>query len=313
MKSTKKTLAILLFAVLALSVLSVSAFAKVCTHPNIEHKPTVVPTCTSDGSREYWYCPDCGYYFDSAACENPVAWENIVIPHPGHILIKLETVQPTCTTEGYTTYECKTCKMVFQLDKLPAFGHVVMTKNAKAATCTENGYTGDRVCKVCDALLSSGQLIAKTGHDWTDWQTIRVPYCVEDGLDIRTCNWCGAEEERTVPATGIHQLTVVNAKEATETEKGYTGDTVCTRCGLIIEKGKIIPEKGALTPDTPEAPDQPINPDKPVLPGDSDKADINARAAMTGNPELYKALRASIDFLVSFVTVILPGLLKMFK
>ena len=273
MKSTKRTLAILLFAVLALSVFSVSAFAKVCTHPNLEHQDSVSATCTTEGNREYWYCPDCGYYFDSAACGTPVAPENLVLRPFGHNYKKGETVPATCTTEGYTEYKCEYCKKVDQRDQKPPLGHIKTIQNAKDATCTENGYTGDTVCKVCTAVISTGE---------------------------------------TIPMTG-HVIEIVNAKEATETEKGYTGDKVCKVCKAVIEKGRIIPEKGALTPDTPATPDKPVTPGTPVLPKDPDKADINAKAALTGSPALYKALRASIDFLVSFVTVILPGLMKLYK
>ena len=42
-----------------------------------------------------------------------------------------------------------------------------------------------------------------------------------------------------------HSLTkVINAKEATCTEEGYTGDTVCTVCGTEITKGATIPANG---------------------------------------------------------------------
>ncbi len=35
-----------------------------------------------------------------------------------------------------------------------------------------------------------------------------------------------------------------NAKEATCTEEGYTGDTYCTDCGTLLTKGEVIPAKG---------------------------------------------------------------------
>ena len=42
-----------------------------------------------------------------------------------------------------------------------------------------------------------------------------------------------------------HSLTkVINKKDATCTEEGYTGDTVCAICGKEITKGKVIPAKG---------------------------------------------------------------------
>lgn len=37
---------------------------------------------------------------------------------------------------------------------------------------------------------------------------------------------------------------VVGKKDATETEDGYTGDTVCKDCGLVIAKGETIPATG---------------------------------------------------------------------
>lgn len=44
---------------------------------------------------------------------------------------------------------------------------------------------------------------------------------------------------------------LVGAKEATETEEGYTGDTVCKNCGEILRKGETIPVK---EPETVEPP-----------------------------------------------------------
>ena len=52
------------------------------------------------------------------------------------------------------------------------------------------------------------------------------------------------------PAVCEHANTeIVGAKEATETEEGYTGDKVCTKCGETVEKGTTIPVK---TPETVE-------------------------------------------------------------
>jgi hypothetical protein len=40
---------------------------------------------------------------------------------------------------------------------------------------------------------------------------------------------------------GEHEETVVNRKDATEFEDGYTGDTLCEICELALEEGVIIP------------------------------------------------------------------------
>ena len=46
-----------------------------------------------------------------------------------------------------------------------------------------------------------------------------------------------------IPATG-HKTELVNAKAATCTEDGYTGDQVCTVCGETVKKGETIPATG---------------------------------------------------------------------
>ena len=52
-----------------------------------------------------------------------------------------------------------------------------------------------------------------------------------------------------------------NAKEATETEDGYTGDKVCKDCGETVETGTAIPATGTDTPDpTPDPDPEPVDP-----------------------------------------------------
>lgn len=41
-----------------------------------------------------------------------------------------------------------------------------------------------------------------------------------------------------------HMRTVENEKKATCTDEGYTGDTVCSVCGYVIEEGETIPAAG---------------------------------------------------------------------
>ena len=48
----------------------------------------------------------------------------------------------------------------------------------------------------------------------------------------------------TAPVCPHTETELKNAKDATETEKGYTGDKVCKACGETVEKGKDIPATG---------------------------------------------------------------------
>ena len=90
--------------------------------------------------------------------------------------------------------------------------------------------------------------------------------CQHDGLSVLQCSVCkqylnvvetddGYEYAGTVAAAGTAPAYVVkqvkhmaaaelkDAKEATCTEVGYTGDKVCKWCGIVMEKGKEIPMK----------------------------------------------------------------------
>ena len=59
------------------------------------------------------------------------------------------------------------------------------------------------------------------------------------------CERCGVEEKQTLtadPATCPHNeddIGIYNDHEATCTEDGYTGDTYCTACGTLLEKGEV--------------------------------------------------------------------------
>ncbi len=57
------------------------------------------------------------------------------------------------------------------------------------------------------------------------------------GLHPARLRRCGLSYRDTiVPALG-HKTELRNAKEATCTEDGYTGDEVCTVCGEIVKRG----------------------------------------------------------------------------
>lgn len=60
---------------------------------------------------------------------------------------------------------------------------------------------------------------------------------------------CGSIADKAV-----HDMETKNAKDATATEKGYTGDKVCKVCGYTV-KGKEIPASGTTKPTNPPKPD----------------------------------------------------------
>lgn len=80
-------------------------------------------------------------------------------------------------------------------------------------------------------------------HDHTT-RTETPATCTEDGSVTVICDDCDEVlSTETLPATG-HSTVVKNAKGATCTEPGYTGDKVCTVCGETVETGEVIPAAG---------------------------------------------------------------------
>ena len=70
------------------------------------------------------------------------------------------------------------------------------------------------------------------------------PTCTAEGYTQHDCSRCGLSYRDTiVPALG-HKTELRNAKEATCTEDGYTGDEVCTVCGEIVKRGEVVPATG---------------------------------------------------------------------
>lgn len=82
------------------------------------------------------------------------------------------------------------------------------------------------------------------------WTETSSATCTEAGKGAYTVQYASVNGEKTVtgevviPATGHQHMKVVNQKDATETEAGYTGDTVCEDCGEVLEKGEEIPASG---------------------------------------------------------------------
>lgn len=68
----------------------------------------------------------------------------------------------------------------------------------KEPTCTEPGATGKEVCTDCGLIIQESTEIAPLGHKFGQWEVVKEPTQVEEGLERRTCQACGATEEQAI-------------------------------------------------------------------------------------------------------------------
>ena len=127
--------------------------------------------------------------------------------------------------------------------------HVLTAHVAVAATCTEAGNEAYWECTGCGKLFSDAEgkteisaipTTAALGHSFGDWTVVTAATCTKAGSEQRVCSKCGEVETREIAATGHGATELKNAKEATCSAEGYTGDYVCTVCGEVVTAGSAI-------------------------------------------------------------------------
>ena len=226
---------------------------------NLSKINAVEATCTADGVLEYWTCSACNKNFSNAEGTKEItdldAWKTSdgKISSTGH---KWSTEWSKDKTHHW--HACSGCD-----EKNDVKPHT------PGSAATEND---PQTCTVCGYIIAPA-----TGH--IHHTTTLVPAveatCVDEGhRAYYTCSGCSklfADENatkelteadvtpKTDPTNHVGGTEVLNAKDATYTEEGYTGDTYCLGCGNKIAGGHAIPK---LTPAP--APVLPVIPSKPA-------------------------------------------------
>lgn len=101
-------------------------------------------------------------------------------------------------------------------------------------------------------------------EEWTADETHHWHKCEEPYCDITEIEDMDGYDE--------HEIELINAKEPTETEVGYSGDKVCSVCGTLIEEGSEIP----VIDDSNPIP-------QPTDSSESDKTDSSAVSSSSSN------------------------------
>ena len=159
-----------------------------------------------------------------AAPEKPVCGEK-------HLnLIVVESVAPTCTKAGTSSYEyCTVCG--YRTEPLPitAIGHSFGDWTvARKATCTEAG-TEERTCAACGEKET--RTTAATGHTFGEWTLEPIPTSACYAINVRECTSCGYKEKGGYPVHRTDVLTELEDIAPTCTTPGATHRTSCEFCG----------------------------------------------------------------------------------
>ncbi len=72
------------------------------------------------------------------------------------------------------------------------------------------------------------------------FQVTAEPTCTTEGTTLYSCTGCEKTYEESIASLG-HKSELQNAKEPTCTDVGYSGDEVCTVCGIVVAKGNVLP------------------------------------------------------------------------
>ena len=180
------------------------------------YETTTVPaTCTQDGSVTY-----------KCTCGDTIV---DIIPAKGHDYKSVVTA-PTCTAGGYTTHTC-ICGDSYITDNKAALEHEFESV-VTAPTCTVDGYTTYTCTRIGCNVSYQDTTVTAPGHNWGEWEVTKPATDTEFGEEIRHCKveGCKGSETREIdPTAHEHAWYVLEVKEATCTEGGYT-IYACSKC-----------------------------------------------------------------------------------
>lgn len=106
---------------------------------------------------------------------------------------------PTCDNDGYTTHTCKICEDSYVDAETPKTGHKFAIDVIKPS-CKEEGYT----LYTCDCGYSyQDNFTEKTPHNYGEWEIVKDPTEIEDGIKKKICCCCGDEITEIIEASGV--------------------------------------------------------------------------------------------------------------
>ena len=131
-----------------------------CTHENTTLTGAVAATCETAGYTGDRVCDDCGITVTTGTA----------IAALGHDLVAGAIITPTCTTSGYTEYNCSRCDYSENKDEIDPLGHnlswdgVVGNGISHNLACARCDYTEAEACTIVNGSCSVCGYVAKTAE-----------------------------------------------------------------------------------------------------------------------------------------------------
>ena len=107
------------------------------------------------------------------------------------------TKQATYFEKGSITYTCKTCGET-RTEETPELDKTYHIKEVIAPTCTSEGYTIYE-CNEVPGLTYKGEYTAKLPHSWDDGVVTKAATIYEKGVKTFTCTVCGETRTEDIP------------------------------------------------------------------------------------------------------------------
>ena len=213
-----------------------------CTYG--EWTETMAPTCTEKGEKAHT-CSVCnntvtaevealGHNWADADCTKPSTCmrcgetSGAAIGHDFTVFV--ETVDYTCTTDGYTTYKCIRCEEteirdITKAAHRPAADFAVIEK----ASCDKDGYKAI-LCTACGKELET-ETIAKREHHLVDTTVEKAPTCSATGIMNQKCDCAETAEYEACDYTTTRVMDKVADAHKAETDYIQTVAPTCSAVG----------------------------------------------------------------------------------
>ena len=153
------------------------------------------------------------------------------IPEKAHHFVKAKDIAPACEYKDGNDHG-----FGYKFDNLYVCDNVLVDSDGVKHVCNTPK----------DINWGQAQIVLPnhvTGATYVT-EVVVEPNCSTNGLSVKYCSACKEYVDAyIVPAVSHVAGDPVNAKEATCTEVGYTGDLYCQWCNKLLEQGKEIPMK----------------------------------------------------------------------